>query len=104
MLFSRERNNKAHIYDTGQRYHYIYLKIYILLLTIFYLLILSINVVIRSKKELINQYDLRDWFYLDRIIFNLDWVDPWVAIHPVVGGQQALTTGFSTHNLQKQSD
>ena len=57
-----------------------------------------------EKNKKINQHDRRDWFYLDWIVFNLDWVDPWVAIHPVVGGQQTLTTGFSTHNLQKQSD
>ena len=33
-------------------------------------------------------------------VADLDWVDPGMAINPVVGGQQALTACLSTHNLQ----
>ena len=39
-----------------------------------------------------------DWIGL--LVWYLDGVDPRVAIDPIVGGKQALSTCFSTHNLQ----
>ena len=54
--------------------------------------------------EMTTMNDKLDWIvwleWIGLLVWYLDGVDPRVAIDPIVGGKQALSTCFSTHNLQ----